>query len=180
MYRDLPDAAPPEGNGTIRSVTEADDGMRRTVPAPGAAWRRVVSGCRSMGRFLRRALLRGVAASIVLPMAIALVVGTGALLASLDDRVGASFCLRLAQVAGVGWLLAVVATAILGAVAALVAGGGPRWRRGGRRRGRHPRRFGPPSGPRRRQGHLRAHHRPQRGPGRGFSDDSTTGERGPG
>ncbi len=97
-----------------------------------------------MRRSLRRALLRGVTASVVLPMVIAVVVGTGALLSSLGDRAGAVGALRVAQAAAVAWVVAIVATAILGGLAALDDGpdrrhgGGAHWRRGGPFRGRAP------------------------------------------
>ena len=99
-----------------------------------------------MRRFLRRALLRGVTASLVLPILLAIVLGLGALLASLGDRGGATICVRIAQGVGVLWLLAVVSTALAAGIAALddapPRGGrrGPpgRRHRRGFRHGRHP------------------------------------------
>lgn len=99
-----------------------------------------------MRRFLRRTLLRGVTASLVLPILLAIVLGLGALLASLGDRVGAAICVRVAQGVGVLWLLAVVATALAAGIAALddapprrgrCGPRGRRHRRGWSRRGRH-------------------------------------------
>lgn len=88
-----------------------------------------------MRRSLRRALLRGVTASVVLPMVIAVVVGTAALLSSLGDRAGAVGAVRVAQVGAVAWVVAIVATAVLGGLAALDDGHGrgeaPPWRRRG-------------------------------------------------
>jgi len=93
-----------------------------------------------MHRFLRRTLLRGVAASLLLPVLLAIVLGLGALLASLGDRGGALVCVRVAQAAGVLWLLAVVTTALTAGIGVLDAPPRKRHCRHGRHPGWHRRR----------------------------------------
>lgn len=90
-----------------------------------------------MRRLVRRLLVRGVTASILLPMIVAVAVGLGALLASLGDSAGATGCARIALVAGVGWLLAVATTAVT--AGALAVGQEQRRGRRCRRRGRRGR-----------------------------------------
>lgn len=104
-----------------------------------------------MRRVVRRILVRGITASILLPMIVGLVVGLGALLSSLGDDAGASFCVRVAQIAGVGWLLAVATTAVTAGTLAVAEESrewraGPRLRPRGRRRrpGKGHRRHGNP------------------------------------
>ena len=87
-----------------------------------------------MGDFVRRALFRGIVSSLLLPILALVVIGLGALLASLGDAPGARFCGRVALVIAVLWFLAVVATAVLTGMATLAA-------EGGRRPGRHRRRM---------------------------------------
>lgn len=113
-----------------------------------------------MRRFLRRTLLRGVTASLLLPILLAIVLGLGALLASLGDRVGATICVRVAQGVGVAWLLAVVATALAAGVAALDDAPPRRGRCGPRG---HRRRRGRMGGGEHRGG-WRGHRRGERGP----------------
>lgn len=60
---------------------------------------------------VRRLLVWGVLLTVLLPMVIAVVVGLGALLASLGDKVGAAACGRIGLVFGVVWFLALAATA---------------------------------------------------------------------
>ena len=98
-----------------------------------------------MGDFVRRALSWGIVSSLLLPILALVVIGLGALLAALGDDIGARFCGRVALLAAVVWLLAVVATAVLAGIAGLAAEGchrcgGPRRHRPGRGPRRHDRR----------------------------------------
>lgn len=60
---------------------------------------------------VRRLLAWGVLLAVLLPMVIAVVLGLGALLASLGDKVGAAACGRIGLAMGVVWFLALAATA---------------------------------------------------------------------
>jgi hypothetical protein len=98
-----------------------------------------------MGDFVRRALMWGIVSSLLLPILALVVIGLGALLAALGDDIGARFCGRVAVLAAVVWLLAVVATAVLAGIAGLAAEqerrcGGPRRPRPGKGPRRHDRR----------------------------------------
>jgi len=98
-----------------------------------------------MGDFVRRALSWGIVSSLLLPILALVVIGLGALLAALGDDLGARFCGRVALLAAVVWLLAVVATAVLAGIAGLAAEGchrceGPRRHRPGKGPRRHGRR----------------------------------------
>lgn len=96
-----------------------------------------------MGDLMRRALSWGIVSSLLLPILALVVIGLGALLAALGDTVGARFCGRIALLAAVAWLLAVVATAVLAGIAGLAAE--EERRCGGSRRhrpGKGPRRYG--------------------------------------
>ena len=64
---------------------------------------------------LRRPLVWGLAATILLPVVLALLLGLGRLLNALGDELGAVACDRIALLAGVLWALAVVATTIINA-----------------------------------------------------------------
>jgi hypothetical protein len=66
-------------------------------------------------RHLRRPLAWGLAATILLPVVLALLLGLGRLLNALGDESGAFVCDRVALLAGVLWPLAVVATTIINA-----------------------------------------------------------------
>jgi hypothetical protein len=66
-------------------------------------------------RHLRRPLAWGLAATILLPMVLALLLGLGRLLNALGDESGAFVCDRIALLAGVLWALAVVTTTIINA-----------------------------------------------------------------
>jgi hypothetical protein len=68
---------------------------------------------------IRRSLLWGLAATVLLPIVLAVVLGLGALLAALDDSAGAAACGRMGLVVGVMWLTAVVVTTAVNAVATL-------------------------------------------------------------
>jgi hypothetical protein len=68
---------------------------------------------------LRRILMMGVASALLLPVAMSVVFGLGALLASLGDAAGGRACGRVALVLAVLWLTAVVATAVASGVAVL-------------------------------------------------------------
>jgi hypothetical protein len=108
---------------------------------------------------LRRPLAWCLAATILLPALLALLLGLGRLLAALGDASGARACDRIALLAAVLWAVAVVATTIVNAALLVQAGAEPagRWgrrqtgmqdwrrsRHGWRRRGRRgPRRWAP-------------------------------------
>jgi len=66
-------------------------------------------------RHMRRPLAWGLAATILLPVVLALLLGLGRLLNALGDEAGAVACDRVALLAGVLWALAVVATTIINA-----------------------------------------------------------------
>ena len=86
---------------------------------------------------IRRAVLWGVSASLLLPVMLAVVTGLGALLGGLGDAAGSRVFLRIGLVVGAAWVIALVATTIASAMAALI----PHRRRWGRDcRGRGPRR----------------------------------------
>jgi len=103
-------------------------------------------------RQLRRPLAWGLAATILLPMVVALLLGLGRLLAALDDEPGAVACDRIALLAAILWALAVVATTIINATVLMRLGAAPAtgawgrgvpegrmWRRALRDRQRRPR-----------------------------------------
>jgi len=71
---------------------------------------------------LRRFLLRAVLLTLLLPVALAVVVGLGALLSAVGDRAGAVACGRVCLVVGAAWLMALAGTAT---VAGLLAIDGP-------------------------------------------------------
>jgi hypothetical protein len=78
-----------------------------------------------------RGLIWGLAATVLLPVAVAVALGLGALLGALGDAWGAAACQRIGLVAGGLWIIAVVATTVLNAIATLD--------HRGRRRRRRPR-----------------------------------------
>jgi uncharacterized membrane protein YgcG len=82
---------------------------------------------------VRHGLVWGAIGTLVLPVAIALTAGLGALLRSLDDPTAAAACGWIALALAIVWLTAVVATTALSALAVAAQ---PRPRRGGR--GRFP------------------------------------------
>jgi hypothetical protein len=113
---------------------------------------------------LRRPLAWCLAATILLPAVLALLLGLGRLLAALGDAPGAMACDRIALLAAVLWAVAVMATTIVNAALLMQAGAEParpwghrrfgmqdwrrsrrawrrRVRRGPRHRGRDERRF---------------------------------------
>jgi hypothetical protein len=71
---------------------------------------------------IRRGLLWGLAATVLLPIVLAVVLGLGALLSGLGDSAGAAACGRIGLVVGVIWLTAVVVTTAANAVATLERG----------------------------------------------------------
>jgi len=79
-----------------------------------------------------------VAATLLLPVVLAVVLGLGSLLHAVGDESGARACGRVALAAGAVWLVAVVATTAVSAVALLERTDLPRHDR--RKRGRRPRR----------------------------------------
>lgn len=91
--------------------------------------RRVRQGQR---RGIRRWLARTVAAVVIIPVALVVLVGLGALLHALGDRGGAMACARLVLVGGVVWATSLVAMGLVTALA--VAGDGGHRHSGGRRR----------------------------------------------
>ncbi|MCE9631675.1 MAG: hypothetical protein K8S94_13290 [Planctomycetia bacterium] len=90
---------------------------------------------------IRRCLAWGLAATLLLPITLAVVLGLGGLLDGLGDALGAAVCGRLGLVLGSIWLAAIVATTVVNAVAVLDGRGGPRGRHEDRpRRARRRRR----------------------------------------
>lgn len=85
---------------------------------------------------VRRVLLWGIGASVILPMVMAVVVGLGTLLHSLGDPAGGLACGRFALVAAVGWLVAVICTSLGAGLVALEKDARPCRRRRYGRRGR--------------------------------------------
>lgn len=76
-----------------------------------------------------RGLIWGLVATVLLPVALAVVLGLGALLAALGDAWGAAACQRIALVSGGLWAIAIVATTVLNAMAVLEHRGRRRRRR---------------------------------------------------
>jgi hypothetical protein len=74
---------------------------------------------------LRRPLAWCLAATILLPAVLALLLGLGRLLAALGDVSGATACDRIALLAAVLWAVAVVATTIVNAALCVQAGTEP-------------------------------------------------------
>lgn len=87
---------------------------------------------------IRAALTWGVVATLLLPIVLAVVLGLGSLLGAVGDESGARACGRVALAAGAAWLVAVVATTAVSAVALLERTDLPQHDR--RKRGRLPRR----------------------------------------
>jgi hypothetical protein len=87
---------------------------------------------------IRASLTWGVAATLLLPVVLAVVLGLGSLLAAVGDESGARACGRVALAAGAAWLVAVVATTAVSAVALLDRTELPQHDR--RKRGRRPHR----------------------------------------
>jgi len=96
---------------------------------------------------LRAIVLRGLVATVLLPVVIAAALGLRALLDSLGDAEGAVLCGRLGIVAALMWVAALAGTVAGTAVAVLGPPPGPPRRR--RRRGPPPgdQRFGERGGP---------------------------------
>jgi len=76
-----------------------------------------------MRESLRRFLLWSVMMSLLLPVALAVIVGLGALLAAVGDQAGAAACGRVCLLIGAGWLVAIAGTAT---AAGILAVEGPR------------------------------------------------------
>lgn len=68
---------------------------------------------------IRRLLLAGVTASLLLPIVVAVVTGLGVLLRAVGDGPAAAVCGRVALIAGVCWLVAIITTAVASGVALL-------------------------------------------------------------
>jgi hypothetical protein len=68
---------------------------------------------------IRRLLLAGVACSVLLPIVLAVVTGLGVLLHAVGDGAGGRVCGRAALVVGVGWLVAIITTAVASGAALL-------------------------------------------------------------
>lgn len=83
---------------------------------------------------VRTALTWGLVATLLLPVVLAVLLGLGSLLNAVGDEAGSRACGRVALAAGVAWLVAVVATTAVSAVALLERPPVPP--RGRRQRGR--------------------------------------------
>jgi len=70
---------------------------------------------------LVRLLAWSLIATLLLPVMVAVVMGLGALLTAVGDADAAVVCQRAALVAGVLWLVAIVATTVAGGVMAIEA-----------------------------------------------------------
>jgi len=70
---------------------------------------------------VRRLLAWGVLLAVLLPMVIAVVLGLGALLASLGDKAGGVACGRIGLAIGVVWFLALAATSTASGIMTLEA-----------------------------------------------------------
>jgi hypothetical protein len=68
---------------------------------------------------IRRSLVWGLAATLLLPIALAVILALGSLLGGLGDAAGSRVCGRIALVVGALWLTAIAATTAVNAVAAL-------------------------------------------------------------
>jgi len=68
---------------------------------------------------IRRLLLAGVTASLLLPIVVAVVTGLGVLLRAVGDDPAATVCGRAALIAGVCWLVAIITTAVASGAALL-------------------------------------------------------------
>jgi hypothetical protein len=101
-------------------------------------------------RLVHRLLSRCVALVVLLPIALLVILGLGALLSGLGDRAGAIVCARVALCGAVAWLVGVIAMAV---VTRPLPWERVRW--DGRHRGMGPRgrRFGPGG---KRRGRLRS------------------------
>ncbi|MGB8853121.1 MAG: hypothetical protein WCC69_06105 [Pirellulales bacterium] len=100
---------------------------------------------------VRAALTWGLVATLLLPVVLAVVLGLGSLLNAVGDEAGSRACSRVALAAGAAWLVAVVATTTVSAVALLERPSLPRHgrRKRARRAGeRHLRGIGPETGER--------------------------------
>jgi hypothetical protein len=107
-----------------------------------------------MNRVVRQVLVWGVIASLLLPIAIMVVAGLGALLGSLGDAAGLRGCTRVSLVLAAIWLTGVFATAVTAGIAAIERPG--RRRRRHRRPGRRRNRSGAGNGPEAGGGHRDA------------------------
>lgn len=90
-------------------------------------------------RVIRRLLARLIALVVLSPIALLVILGLGALLRGLDDRVGAVVCGRVVLIGAVIWFVGVIGMGLLTAV--LVVAGPPvrRSRRCGKIRSGQPR-----------------------------------------
>ncbi len=68
---------------------------------------------------IRRLLLAGVTASLLLPIVVAVVTGLGVLLRAVGDDPAARVCGRVALITGVFWVVAVITTALASGAALL-------------------------------------------------------------
>ena len=95
---------------------------------------------------VRSALTWGLVATLLLPVVLAVLLGLGSLLNAVGDEAGSRACGRVALAAGAAWLVAVVATTAVSAVALLERPPVPprgRRKRGRRTGERHLRGVGP-------------------------------------
>ncbi|MEI6637604.1 MAG: hypothetical protein WCO99_13620 [Planctomycetota bacterium] len=90
---------------------------------------------------VRRALTWGAAATLLLPIVIAVVLGLGGLLGGLGDTPGARVCAWIGLAIGAVWITAIVATTAINAITVLERRPSrrPRHGRTPRRRGRRRR-----------------------------------------
>lgn len=121
-------------NAYGKSGTRADDPARRPANVFGPSERRAMRES-TMRDSLRRLLLWTVLLSVLLPVALAVIVGLGALLAAVGDEAGAAACGRVCLVVGAGWLMALAGTATATGILAVK---GPRPGTGRKPGGRRP------------------------------------------
>jgi len=75
---------------------------------------------------LARGLAWGLTATLLLPVVLAVTLGTAALLAAVGDTAAATVCRWVALPLGGAWVVAIVATTVLSAAAQLAASAEPR------------------------------------------------------
>lgn len=79
-----------------------------------------------MRSIVARLLVTALVAALLLPIALAVVLGLAALLDGLGDHVAAVVCRRSALAVGVAWIIAIIVTAVAGGIVAVdVAGRDP-------------------------------------------------------
>jgi hypothetical protein len=76
----------------------------------------------------RRLLVWGLGGTVLLPVLLAVIVGLGGLLASLEDRSGAAVCRGIALAVGAMWVVSLAATVLATAIVTLESLGESRGR----------------------------------------------------